>query len=101
MTRPSRLLTLCEGSIPGEDLGSKRPAGSRRGDPMREVTGTQGMSRELKGCRSRRLSVHRSEIIADRTALAWQNTAYNQPPHPSFFIGDGMATAPRPTVYTP
>ncbi|MFJ2510262.1 rhamnogalacturonan lyase [Streptomyces griseoviridis] len=36
-----------------------------------------------------------------RTAVSWQNTAYNQPPHPSFFIGDGMATAPRPTVYTP
>ncbi|WP_458246475.1 rhamnogalacturonan lyase [Streptomyces sp. MAI_2237] len=36
-----------------------------------------------------------------RTALAWQNTAYNQPPHPSFFIGDGMAAPPRPTVYTP
>ncbi|MGW3290574.1 rhamnogalacturonan lyase [Streptomyces sp. NPDC001002] len=36
-----------------------------------------------------------------RTALAWQNTAYNQPPHPSFFIGDGMGTAPRPSVYTP
>ncbi|MFI5880105.1 rhamnogalacturonan lyase [Streptomyces sp. NPDC051554] len=36
-----------------------------------------------------------------RTALAWQNTAYNQPPHPSFYIGDGMTTAPRPTIYTP
>ncbi|MGY0019775.1 rhamnogalacturonan lyase [Streptomyces sp. YJ-C3] len=36
-----------------------------------------------------------------RTALAWQNTAYNQPPHPSFFIGDGMPTAPRPTIATP
>nr|WP_277611382.1 rhamnogalacturonan lyase [Streptomyces scabichelini] len=36
-----------------------------------------------------------------RTALAWQNTAYNQPPHPSFHIGSGMATTPRPTVYTP
>ncbi|WP_338702185.1 rhamnogalacturonan lyase [Streptomyces sp. Q6] len=36
-----------------------------------------------------------------RTALAWQNTAYNQPPHPSFFIGDGMPTAPRPTITTP
>ncbi|MBB5799590.1 hypothetical protein HDA41_007554 [Streptomyces caelestis] len=36
-----------------------------------------------------------------RTALAWQNTAYNQPPHPSFFIGNGMSAAPRPTVYTP
>ncbi|WP_377272669.1 cellulose binding domain-containing protein [Peterkaempfera sp. SMS 1(5)a] len=36
-----------------------------------------------------------------RTAIAWQNTAYNQPPHPSFFLGDGMSTAPRPQVYTP
>ncbi|MFE9684394.1 rhamnogalacturonan lyase [Streptomyces sp. NPDC002701] len=36
-----------------------------------------------------------------RTGIAWQNTAYNQPPHPGFHIGDGMATAPRPTVYTP
>jgi hypothetical protein len=36
-----------------------------------------------------------------RTALAWQNTAYNQPPHPSFFIGNAMPTAPRPTVHTP
>ncbi|MFH9814907.1 rhamnogalacturonan lyase [Streptomyces sp. NPDC017230] len=36
-----------------------------------------------------------------RTALAWQNTAYNQPPHPSFFLGSGMPTAPRPTVRTP
>jgi rhamnogalacturonan endolyase len=25
-----------------------------------------------------------------REALAWQNTAYNQPPHPSYFIGNGM-----------
>ncbi|WP_328469925.1 hypothetical protein OHA21_03135 [Actinoplanes sp. NBC_00393] len=25
--------------------------------------------------------------IQNRTALAWQNTAYNQPPHPSFAIG--------------
>ena len=36
-----------------------------------------------------------------RVAIAWQNTAYNQPPHPSFFIGNGMPTAPVPNVYTP
>ncbi|WP_345438347.1 rhamnogalacturonan lyase [Actinoallomurus vinaceus] len=36
-----------------------------------------------------------------RTAIAWQNTAYNQPPHPSFFIGDGMAEPARPNIYTP
>jgi rhamnogalacturonan endolyase len=36
-----------------------------------------------------------------RAALAWQNTAYNQPPHPSFFLGDGMAAPPPPAVYVP
>jgi rhamnogalacturonan endolyase len=30
-----------------------------------------------------------------RQAIAWQNTAYNQPPHPSFFIGNGMTAPPR------
>ncbi|WP_084958086.1 CBM35 domain-containing protein [Thermoactinospora rubra] len=34
-----------------------------------------------------------------RVAIAWQNTAYNQPPHPSFFLGNGMSAPPRPNVY--
>ena len=34
-----------------------------------------------------------------RVALAWQNTAYNQPPHPSFFIGNGMSTPAQPAIY--
>ncbi|MGB3984466.1 MAG: hypothetical protein WBL69_01070, partial [Limnochordia bacterium] len=25
-----------------------------------------------------------------RVAIAWQNVAYNQPPHPSFYVGDDM-----------
>jgi hypothetical protein len=25
-----------------------------------------------------------------RVAIAWQNTAYNQPPWPSYYIGEGM-----------
>jgi autotransporter-associated beta strand protein len=35
-----------------------------------------------------------------REAIAWQNTAYNQPPHPSFFLGDGMAAPPVPNIVT-
>jgi rhamnogalacturonan endolyase len=35
-----------------------------------------------------------------RVAVAWQNTAYNQPPHPSFYIGAGMATPPQPNIVT-
>ncbi|ONK14770.1 RICIN domain-containing protein [Streptomyces sp. MP131-18] len=34
-----------------------------------------------------------------RVALAWQNTAYNQPPHPSYFLGAGMTRPPQPNVY--
>lgn len=33
-----------------------------------------------------------------RMALAWQNGAYNQPPHVSFYLGDGMADPPKPNI---
>ncbi len=33
-----------------------------------------------------------------REAVAWQNTAYNQPPHTSFYMGDDMAPAPVPNI---
>ena len=33
-----------------------------------------------------------------RVAVAWQNTAYNQPPHPGFFIGANMPTPPTPNI---
>lgn len=35
-----------------------------------------------------------------RLAIAWQNVAYNQPPHPGFYLGEGMAPAPRPVIRT-
>ena len=34
-----------------------------------------------------------------RVALAWQNTAYNQPPHPSFFLGDPFTAPPSQRLY--
>lgn len=33
-----------------------------------------------------------------RTGVARENVAYNQPPHPSFFIGKGMETPAMPSV---
>lgn len=36
-----------------------------------------------------------------RLSIAWQNVAYNQPPHPSFFIGEGMSEPPRPAIDFP
>ncbi|MEH0194628.1 rhamnogalacturonan lyase [Caulobacter sp. CCNWLY153] len=33
-----------------------------------------------------------------RAGVAWQNTAYNQPPHTSFYLGHGMKNPQRPNV---
>ncbi|MDO6386258.1 rhamnogalacturonan lyase [Uliginosibacterium sp. 31-12] len=36
-----------------------------------------------------------------RVQVAGQNMAYNQPPHPSFFLGNGMGTVSLPAIRTP
>ncbi|MFV0469370.1 MAG: rhamnogalacturonan lyase [Dysgonomonas sp.] len=36
-----------------------------------------------------------------RLGVAWQNTAYNQPPHLGFYIGDGLSNIPVPNIFTP
>lgn len=33
-----------------------------------------------------------------RLAIAWQNVAYNQPPHPGFYLGVGMKTPPKAKI---
>jgi rhamnogalacturonan endolyase len=33
-----------------------------------------------------------------RLAIAWQNVAYNQPPHTSFYLGHGMTPPPKPNI---
>ena len=33
-----------------------------------------------------------------RLSIAWQNVAYNQPPHTGFHIGEGMKDPPRPNI---
>ena len=36
-----------------------------------------------------------------RLGIAWQNVAYNQPPHVSFYLGEGMAKPMRPRIFVP
>ncbi len=33
-----------------------------------------------------------------RQAIAWQNVGYNQPPHPGYYLGAGMAPVPLPAL---
>lgn len=34
-----------------------------------------------------------------RLGIAWQNVAYNQPPHTGFYLGEGMSTPPVPNIH--
>lgn len=36
-----------------------------------------------------------------RISIAWQNVAYNQPPHTGYFLGDGMSAPPMPDITFP
>ncbi|WP_188815455.1 rhamnogalacturonan lyase [Hymenobacter cavernae] len=36
-----------------------------------------------------------------RLSIAWQNTSYNQPPHPGFYLGAGMKKPPQPKIVLP
>jgi rhamnogalacturonan endolyase len=33
-----------------------------------------------------------------RLSIAWQNVAYNQPPHTGFYMGDDMQPPPKPNI---
>ena len=33
-----------------------------------------------------------------RLSIAWQNVAYNQPPHLSYYMGEGMQQPPKPNI---
>jgi len=34
-----------------------------------------------------------------RLGIAWQNVAYNQPPHVGFYLGSGMTNPAAPNIY--
>jgi len=36
-----------------------------------------------------------------RLSIAWQNVAYNQPPHTGFYLGEGMEKQAKPVFITP
>ncbi len=48
------------------------------------------------------MTQHRLYTLMDdpqyRLSIAWQNVGYNQPPHPSFYLGDGMSAPPVPKL---
>jgi rhamnogalacturonan endolyase len=80
-------------------------SGDLLGDWREEVVWRTADSRELRIYTTTIPTEHRLPTLMHdrqyRLAIAWQNTAYNQPPHPGFFLGHGMKLPrPKPDIVT-
>ncbi|MDG5787853.1 hypothetical protein QA612_10115 [Evansella sp. AB-P1] len=74
------------------------------GDWREEIIWPSADSTELRIYTTTDVTEHRIYTLMHdpmyRLAVAWQNVAYNQPPHPSFFIGHNMEEPPTPYIFT-
>lgn len=77
-------------------------AGDLLGDWREELITTSPDGRSLRLYTTTLPTRHRLYTLMHdpqyRLAIAWQNVVYNKPPHPGFFLGDGMAPPPRPNI---
>jgi rhamnogalacturonan endolyase len=74
------------------------------GDWREEVVFRTSDNRELRIYTTTIPTSHRLYTLMHdpqyRLSIAWQNVGYNQPPHPGFYLGEGMAKPPRPAITT-
>ena len=103
LTETTHLLFTAEGCTANNSTKSN-PALSADllGDWREEVILRTTDNQELRIFSTTIATAHRlTTLMHDpqyRLAIAWQNVGYNQPPHPGFFLGEGMKPAPRPNL---
>ena len=77
-------------------------SGDLWGDWREEVVWATRDGKELRIYTSTLPTKHRLVTLMHdaqyRVAVAWQNTAYNQPPHPSFALDEALPLPPRPEI---
>lgn len=75
------------------------------GDWREEIVLRSADNRELRVYTSTMPTPHRLVTLMHdaqyRAAIAWQNTAYNQPPHPSFALDEALPLPPAPRIRVP
>jgi rhamnogalacturonan endolyase len=97
----------------GRDLGLAANNGSKQnpclsadilGDWREELVARAADGKELRIYVSTIATEHRLPTLMHdpqyRLSVAWQNVAYNQPPHTSYFLGAGMRPPPRAMIST-
>ncbi len=97
-----RLLTL-DGTLTGNGTkGNPALQADLFGDWREELVYRSADHSSLKIFTTTDVTDHRIRTLMHdpvyRLGVAWQNTAYNQPPHTSFFLGEGMTTPLAPSI---
>ncbi|WP_375164848.1 rhamnogalacturonan lyase [Arthrobacter sp.] len=97
-----RLLTL-DGTLTGNGTkGNPALQADLFGDWREELVYRSADHSSLKIFTTTDVTEHRIRTLMHdpvyRLGVAWQNTSYNQPPHTSFFLGEGMTTPPAPSI---
>ena len=102
----SRLVTLLQATGAASNNGTKATpnlSADLFGDWREEVLLRDTDSQNLRIYTTTIETSHRLPTLMHdrqyRLAIAWQNGGYNQPPHPSYYLGDGMQSPPRPDIY--
>ncbi len=103
--RESTLNTLLTADGATANNGSKATpvlSGDILGDWREEVIFRTPDSRELRLYTTGITTTNRLRTLMHdpqyRLAIAWQNVGYNQPPHPGFYLGEGMKPPSRPNI---
>jgi rhamnogalacturonan endolyase len=107
--RGGRLETLfaADGCTGGGSKSTPNLAADLLGDWREELVFRTRDNRALRIYTTTVPTTHRLRTLMHdpqyRLAVAWQNVGYNQPPHPGFYLGEGMVAPPSPsiTVATP
>lgn len=101
----SALKTILVGEGCAANNGSKATpclSGDVLGDWREEVIWRTADNKELHIYTTTIPTEHRLYTLMHdpqyRLSIAWQNVGYNQPPHPGFYLGDGMKPPPRPKI---
>ncbi len=90
--------------VTGARGGSRGPnlMGDILGDWREELLMTAPDGKSLRLYTTTILTEHRIRTLMHdpqyRLSIAWQNVVYNKPPHPSFFLGHGMAPPPPSNI---
>jgi rhamnogalacturonan endolyase len=103
----SRLNTLftADGSIGGGAKGTPNLSADLFGDWREELVLRTRDNLALRIYTTTIPTTHRLHTLMHdpqyRLSIAWQNVAYNQPPHTSFYLGQGMKPPGMPGITTP